>query len=404
MTNASETDDPNELVVDLEHLDLVTAELQDCKIEPAPGVKTDTGLGLALLTLPERVVELDALLVELRRRFGGRYGGWVPIMGKNRTVNGVIGTGTSKPMTVPALAEVFGTSKPMQLDEPNKLDQALPPIAGDAGGGITVGLIDTPFDQDSELTTRHVIHADPPLALPEPDPLLLLTATPPRAGHGTFVTSKILEQAPRAEVIVRGVLDPVTGHASTWDIALAMLSLAEQVQVLNLSFGSYTPDGEPPLVLSRAIERMKPGVLVVAAAGNHGLRVGWDNGLTSRSATWPAALPTVVAVGALTEPAPLSGPEQLADFTPRAPWITCNALGDHVRGAYLHGPVAVHTDTGELIQKDFNGSATWSGTSFAAGTVSGAIAARMAGGMSAREALDELLRDNGVVKKYVHAP
>jgi membrane-anchored mycosin MYCP len=409
--------DPNELIVDLEHLDLVTAELVEYKIEPALPVSTDTGLGLALLTLPDSVVEVDALLAELRRAIGGRYSGWVPVMGKNRTINGVIGTGTSKPMQAgepvaapvgasvlgpPAGAGVLGTSKPMQLDEPAtpKVDSPglVPggPAAPEAGHGVVVGLIDTPFDPDSGLATEHTVHAEPPLALPEPDPLLLFTAAPPRAGHGTFVASLVLAQAPRAELIVDGVLDPATGHASTWKIAQSILALAERVQVLNLSFGCYTADGQPPLVLGRAIERMRPGVLVVAAAGNHGRRTGWDNGLTKTSATWPAALPTVVAVGARSES------DDLADFTPVGPWITCTAPGENVHGAYLHGPVAVHDAEGKLFPQPFDGSAVWSGTSFAAATVSGAIAARMSAGsgLTARQALAELLADNKVVRQY----
>jgi hypothetical protein len=52
----------------------------------------------------------------------------------------------------------------------------------------------------------------------------------------------------------------------------------------------------------------------------------------------------------------------------------------------------------------FTGYAAWSGTSFAAATVSGAIAARtVPGRVTAREALDQLLRDPaGGITRYVH--
>ena len=42
------------------------------------------------------------------------------------------------------------------------------------------------------------------------------------------------------------------------------------VQVLNLSLGCSTADGQAPMVLERAIAQLTPTMAVVAAAGNHG--------------------------------------------------------------------------------------------------------------------------------------
>jgi membrane-anchored mycosin MYCP len=288
----------------------------------------------------------------------------------------------------------LGTSKPMLLDEPELPGRTVSVAPGDVGTGVTIGLIDTPFQKSAGLPGPHTVDAEPALKLPaEP--------VPARAGHGLFVASKILEQAPGAHLIVKGLLDPMTGRGDTWTVAKEMLQLATRVQIMNLSFGSYTVDGEPPLVLTRAIEHIGPDVVVVAAAGNHGIVTGWQNGLTKRSAAWPAAWPDVVAVGARSEH------DGLAEFTPRVPWITCTAPGEKVTGAYLTADVVIHNEHGEPRKKHFDGTALWSGTSFATATVSGAIAARMTGGTSARAALTALLADpdpKAVVRKHNRVP
>ena len=78
---------------------------------------------------------------------------------------------------------------------------------------------------------------------------------------------------------------------------------------MNLSFGCFTDDGEPPLVLARAVSLLSAEILLVAAAGNHGdideLRAKgdladkpWTRGLTSKTPLWPAAFDEVIAVGA----------------------------------------------------------------------------------------------------------
>jgi membrane-anchored mycosin MYCP len=53
--------------------------------------------------------------------------------------------------------------------------------------------------------------------------------------------------------------------------------------------------------MSRAIALIGPNTVVVAAAGNHGGIEGMVDGFTKKSAVWPAALPDVVAVGAIDE-------------------------------------------------------------------------------------------------------
>ncbi len=155
-------------------------------------------------------------------------------------------------------------------------------------------------------------------------------------------------------------------------------------------------------------------MLIVAAAGNHGKT---DQHHTP---VWPAALPDVVAVGASSEPG--------SEFSPNLPWVTCTAPGVNVVGAYLHHAVTMPTrlpprlareDTdarmlpaGRIAPQDttgdpvrFDGYARWSGTSFAAATVSGAVAAAMRPGQTAVEALHDLLERPGrVVRKAEYPP
>jgi hypothetical protein len=152
----------------------------------------------------------------------------------------------------------------------------------------------------------------------------------------------------------------------------------------------YTEDGLPPLVLSTAIDRLDSDTLVVASAGNHG-----DQSPTAtdknrgRKPGWPAALDGVVAVGA----AHADG--AAASFTPKdAPWIDCLAPGIRVTSTFLYDNVDVGGDPENPEFVKFEGFASWSGTSFAAANVSGAIAARtQPGRKSAREVFTEMMAD-----------
>ena len=115
-------------------------------------------------------------------------------------------------------------------------------------------------------------------------------------------------------------------------------------------------------------------------------------GVKPNSASYPAALPDVVGVGALDQDG------KRAAFTPEpAPWIALLAPGVGLTGAYVEGDVIIQhkNKDGDVIDSKpvyFDGTAIWEGCSFAAGIVSGEIAARtVPGRRSARQALDELL-------------
>lgn len=166
-----------------------------------------------------------------------------------------------------------------------------------------------------------------------------------QAGHGTFVTGLILRSAPAARVRPLRVLN---GHG-VGDEAGLLRSLArlriDPPQVLNLSLGGHTYDNRPSPLLEAALATLAD-TAVVACAGN----------TASDRPFWPAALPGVIAVGALD-----AAEETRAPFSAHGPWVDACAGGEWTASAFLeHGA--------------FHGYARWSGTSFATAVVSGAIA------------------------------
>jgi len=388
----------DEIVVDLPYLPLVTDVLGKLQPQvPAVIVSTDDILGLALLSLKnvdgyaavhgiprfDGAESLDAVLWALRSRL--TFGEWVVEMGKNRYMHqGVVG---------------FPQSKPLSSGDPeHATPERMQHTAGlTAGDGVRVGVLDTRLFPHPDLEGHY---------LAEPEDLLTPEANsvPKWKGHATFVTGLIVAKAPAAKVVVRAVLNDDNGWASAWKTAAAMARFPD-VDVLNLSLGCRTKDGRPPLVMRRAIEVLGRRMVVVAAAGNH-QRTEYKT-----APTWPAALPGVVAVGATNDHGLSHGTFHLADFSPKLPWIACVARGETLVSTYLNGWVQVHNAKGHPTDEEFTGYASWSGTSFSAAIVSGAIAAgtkppgagtKPPGRVTARESLYRLLTTpNPLVTRYI---
>ncbi|MFI5587321.1 S8/S53 family peptidase [Amycolatopsis sp. NPDC051758] len=348
---------PGELVVDLEHLPLIERGLSALGLDT--GYKVDQEnrtLGLALLTGFDGTAGfLDGVLYELRRRFSGKYGGWFPAMGKHRVADLIRPAGP----------------KPMSESLPEPAEPGTIPAAATTVADVKVGVIDTPVYPHRSLPAALVTVCGAPGG-PPPEGVL-------RAGHGTFVTSVIRAAAPAAHIEAKGVLNRPDYTATGWEVAVAIADLAQRVDILNLSFGCFTEDGEAPLVIRRAIERVPAGVTVVAAAGNHGDVVGLVRGRTSRSPAFPAAQSWVLAVGSSGTPAEPGSPA-LSSFTPDLPWVDRTARGINVLGAF----------PSELEDGVYTGWATWSGTSFATATVTGKLAAKLGAGESVEDALAQL--------------
>jgi subtilisin family serine protease len=278
--------------------------------------------------------DLDVLLYDLRVRFASEAG-WIPVVGKNRDT--FIGYPQHK-----------GYADPIPYDE-----EVLSFKPGEhAADGIRVGVVDTPFFRLPQFTTE-IVSADEE-AKPDPD-----GSYNPLAGHAAFVVAKIHDEAPDAHIIVKAGLDSGTGRNSVWDTARKIAEFAEtKIDVLNLSFGAKTDDAQPPLALRRAIDRVRavhPDLVVVAAAGNRGHLP------SPPLAIWPAAMTDVEAVSTDASFAVVD-----------RPWVEMIADGTDVNGFYLDGPVRLSRGV-----TAFAGQATWSGTSFAAASVSGGVAEQL---------------------------
>jgi membrane-anchored mycosin MYCP len=404
-----------QIVVASDQLRVVGAELGQAQVEAEA---TNARLGLTLVTLrdvaaaaralaqrrsaefpqavpPATSTELDRVLAELRCLCEERYTGWHPTVGKNRTLTGV----QFKPYTN------GGFDKPTPA--------AAPAPSGAAGTRATarvrVGLFDTRLAPHPQLTGRFLADDDALLAPVPPGRLRLWWE-----GHATFIAGIVRRAAPTAVLDVRTALrrgvSPSGGDVAdehwtlpVWDFASTLADYQDAgVSVINLSVGLSTEDGRPPLVLERAVAQLTPGTIVVAAAGNHGSEHLTDEkrkaeGLPTRGAPlFPAALDNVLAVGALDG-------KVAAEFNPRgaggvglAPWIDVCAPGVDTVSSYLGDnggeKVLVRDVAGREEIVEFTGWASWSGTSFAAGEITGALAALLARGYDPSEAVAQVRR------------
>lgn len=203
-----------------------------------------------------------------------------------------------------------------------------------------------------------------------------------QAGHGTFVVGVIRQAAPDAYFVTPKVLAS-DGVTSDFDLVRKLRRLRRwsrrtdrHLDLVNLSFGGFTVDDLPSPHVADAVAALGRDTVVVACAGNDG----------GDRPFWPAALKSVIAVGALD-----------ADGADRAPfsnygwWVDACAIGERVASSFVtfDGP---EPSTGVYDDDNFTGYAEWSGTSFAAPRVLGAIAATaFERGLSATAAADRVL-------------
>ena len=395
---------PDEFVVALRHLPVVLDELRNLPLPVGrPGVRESDALDLALVTIPEvdkiaaqipldlppgaGKYPIDRVMRTIRDSCRSKYGYWTPLIGKNRMLNGVhtvqhVGTGSARSYPKPASRTSVGSL-----------------VANATLERPVVGVVDTPLWPHPDLDGRYRkgesdVMLDPATFHWHP------------AGHATFVTAVVLQNSPNIDVIVRRGLG-AGGTALTWEVAEEMVKLARSVDVLNVSFACFTDDDKEPLLLARAVEMVGPDKVIVAAAGNFADCDPGDGRYAPRSPMspmWPAASSRVVAVGAH------DAAGGRAAFSPDAPWVDMTARGVDVASLYLEGPVKFRTyENGEERESgSFDGCATWTGTSFAAAMVSGAIARRIRRGsyeVDARRALEQVRRlPTGNSEQVWHRP
>lgn len=182
------------------------------------------------------------------------------------------------------------------------------------------------------------------------------------AGHGSFVAGVVEQIAPAATIrVYRAVDTEGTGKAD--DVAKAIIrAAAEGADIIHMSLGFMTVDNLPPLAFTTAVDMVqneRPGVVIVASAGNMGQEVPM----------FPAAMKGVVGVGALK-----------ADLTPVAWsnygfWLDCSAVGVGITSTFVPGNEQYRQNGQELIEHfDPNDWAIWSGTSFSAPQIAGGVA------------------------------
>lgn len=225
-----------------------------------------------------------------------------------------------------------------------------------------------PFSSSVVASTRGVNVDVPDEDSPKDDYL------DPAAGHGTFIAGLITQVAPGCRVTLHRVLSTF-GDGDEYKIARRIDRIAADLvaapvagqpkedpirTVLSLSFGGYA--FKDPQVLAVSIAAIQAlGVVVVASAGNDG---------TCRPPL-PAGLPNVVSVGAI-------GPLGPAAFSNYGPWVKACAPGVDLLSTFFikfKGKTPAGADG--VDPDNFDGWALWSGTSFSAPVVAGALARTM---------------------------
>lgn len=242
-----------------------------------------------------------------------------------------------------------------------------------SGREVTVAVIDTGINNDSRTDGWL---AGIPETSDNEDPLDVFPVTvqngqvvqgdgllDPSAGHGTFVTGVVQQVAPAATIRVYRAVD-TEGMGTSYDVANAMTQAAQDgADVINASLGVSTVDNQAPVAFTTAVETIQdgwPNVVIVASAGNMGLNVPM----------YPAAMPEVTGVAALN-------PDGLtrAIWSNYGDWVDCSAIGVGITSTFVEG-YEPHTENGVVVTEYFGPDswALWSGTSFSAPQIAGAVA------------------------------
>jgi hypothetical protein len=196
----------------------------------------------------------------------------------------------------------------------------------------------------------------------------------PVAGHGTFIAGIIEQLTPGCTIRVERVFEP-EGDVDVSTLATGLLTLMQhQPQIVNFSFAGTGHAAMFELLVEHYATEHE--VVFVGSAGNEGTCVE----------QFPAALPTVVAVGAL-------GPCGPAPWSNYGCWVNACAPGTDLVSAFFAKFDGALPPINGMDADEFEQWATWSGTSFAAPVVVAALAREIATtGCPATQAVDRVIR------------
>ncbi len=274
----------------------------------------------------------------------------------------------------------FGRRRARSLDRPHH--RHFLPLPG---YGVTIGVLDTGMWTGRLDWYGGRVDLGPTDEEPLGDDEGELTLT---NGHGTFITGVIHRTAPGAKVKVRRISE--SDMIADEDLAKAIIAMAEDdVDIISLSWSGPTHDGTGMFHTQEVIDllrRTKPGLVVVAAAGNAGVS----------NPEYPAAFKGVVAVGAIDR----NGKK--THFTNYGPWLDVCAPGESVHSTFVDWRSRKKGPSDD--KRSFEGYAVWSGTSFSTPAVAAAIAVRRSPGgwrqflwflrpRNARQAADRIIND-----------
>jgi hypothetical protein len=261
------------------------------------------------------------------------------------------------------------SARPVSDDDAAAVAASLAAITPPVTGGdpdvvvLDTGLARSPdFRPDAlgDLAALVVAGSGADDGLDEPDASPLDDLLDPAAGHGTFIAGLVERVAPGARIELRRVIHP-QGDGDEVTITGVIDALPDrgvQGAVLNLSFGGHVLE-DAPLMAAAIAGAQARGWTVVASAGNDGVC----------RPTYPAAFPGVVSVGAI-------GPEGPAPFSNFGPWVRACAPSVDLISTFFTGWSGGMgaIDPHDPDPDDFAGWARWSGTSFSAPVVAGALA------------------------------
>jgi subtilisin family serine protease len=360
-----------ELLVHQDDLDRLRQELEDRGIRLAPGEPEPIG-GTSLLRLflhaDEQTTVAEVVTVLRAIDLGDRDA--------LRIYPDHVAVGVSHPKAYPC-------------DSPRAAGPlADPPANGELpGAGVRVAVLDSGVVAQHPWLDGRAVPLDAAADVEQPE--LTNGELQHSSGHGTFCAGVVLQCAPGAQVVAKRVFGG-DGVTSDTKLADALRALPADIQVINLSLGATTHNNVGLPATQAALHELslrRPRPAVVAAAGNDDIT----------QETYPAAFKGVIAVGASQDP---DGPR--ACFSNHGSWVDACAMGQGVHSTFFNVVATPEQIPPGCLpgpppgEQQFEWFAKWSGTSFAAPCVAGAIAARMTQqNVDAVEAAFQLVYANG---------